>query len=62
LAPAAATTAPLFHDCPRIDLVTLVREKEKAKKRQKKKLTAPLLQKERRRRVIPRDASYEKFR
>jgi len=58
LAPAVA--APLCQDCPRIDLVKLVREKQKAKKPPKKKLTAPPLQKERRRRVIPRDSGYEK--
>ena len=58
----AATAVPLCQDCPRIDLVAFVREKQKAKKLQKKKLSAPPLQKEQRRRVIPQDSSYEKFR
>ena len=62
LAPAAATAVPLCQDYPRIDLVALVREKQKAKKLQKKKLTVPPLQKERRRRVIPQDSSYEESR
>ena len=61
-APVAATNVPCYQDCPRIDLVTLVREKHKAKKLQKKKLTAPSPQKERRRRVIPQGSSYEKSR
>jgi len=61
-APTAATTVPRYQDCPRIDLVTLVREKQKAKKLQKKKPTAPSPQKERRRRVIPQGSNYEKSR
>ena len=61
-APTAVTTVPRYQDCPRIDLVTLVREKQKAKKLQKKKLTAPSPQKERRRRVIPKGLNYEKSR
>ena len=62
LAPAAATAVPLFQECPRIDLVALVREKHKARKLQKQKLSVALLQKEKYRRVIPRDSSSEKFR
>lgn len=62
LAPAAAATVPLCQDCPWIDLVTLVREKQKVKKLQKKKLTVLPLQKERHRRVIRHDSNYEKFR
>jgi len=61
-APTAATTVPRYQDCPRIDLVTLVREKQRAKKLQKKKLTAPPPQKERRRRVAPQGSGYEKSR
>ena len=61
-APAVASTVPRYRDCPRIDLVTLVREKQKAKKLQKLKLTAPLPQRERHRRAIPQGSSYEKSR
>jgi len=61
-APAAATSVPRYRDCPRIDLVTLVRENQMAKKLQKKKLTAPPPQKERRRCVIPQGSGYEKSR
>jgi len=50
LLPPTATTIPLCQDCPRIDLVALVREKQKAKKLQKKKPSVP---KEPRRRAIP---------
>jgi len=38
LLPPTPATAPLCQDCPRIDLVALVREKKKAKRLQKKKL------------------------
>jgi len=60
--PLAAAPVPFYHDCPRIDLVALVREKQKAKKLKKMKLSVPPLQKVQRRRVIPRDSSYERFR
>ena len=62
LAPTTAATASLCQDCPRIDLVALVREKQKVKKLQKKKLSAPTLQKGQRRRVVPQDSSHEKSR
>ena len=60
--PPAATTIPHCQDYPRIDLVALVREKQKAKKPRKKKLSAVLLQKEQNRLVIPEDLSSEKSR
>ena len=60
--PLAPTPTLPCHDCPRIDLVALVREKQKAKKFQKKKLPAPTLRKEQRRRVISRDPNQEQFR
>ena len=56
------TTVPLCQDCPRIDLVALVREKQKTRKIRKKKLSVVLLQKEQYRRVIPEDLNSEKSR
>ena len=62
LAPAAAAAVPPRKDCPRIDLIALVREKQKAKKLPKKKPFTPPLQNERRRRVVSQDSRYEKLR
>ena len=59
LLPTTTTTAPFCRDCPRIDLVALVREKQKATKLRKKKLSVP---KEPRRRAIPNDMDPKKSR
>lgn len=62
LAPTPAATVSPRQDCPRIDLVALVREKRKTKKPQKKKLSVLPLLKEQPRRMVPRDLSSEGFR
>jgi len=59
LLPTTATTAPQYQDCPRIDLVALVREKQKAKRLQEKQLT---VSKEPRRRRIPQGPNPKKSR
>ena len=60
--PTITTTAPLYQDCPRIDLVALVREKQKAKMLQRKKLSALPSPKEPQCRVILQDSSSKKTR
>ena len=62
LVPTTGTTVSLRENCPRIDLVALVREKQKARKLHRKKLSAFPLSKELRRRVIPQDLSSNKTR
>jgi len=57
LLPATATTAPLFQDCLRIDLVALVREKQKTKSLQEKHRSVP---KEPRRRRVPQGLNPKK--
>ena len=61
LAPTVVT-APPSQDCPRIDLVALVREKRKAKKLQQMKLPVSPSPKRPFRRVIPQDSSSKKTR
>lgn len=62
LAPTAAATVSPHQDCPRIDLVALVRDKQKAEKLQKKKSYALRLREEPHHRVDPRGPGSEKFR
>ena len=59
LLPTTTTTAPFCLDCPRIDLVALVREKQKATKLRKQKLS---VSKGPRRRVISNDMDPKKSR
>lgn len=59
LLPTTATTSPLYQDCPRIDLVALVREKQKAKRLQEKQ---PYVPREPRRRKIPQGLNPKKSR
>ena len=61
LVPTVAA-APPSQDCPRIDLVALVREKRKAKKLQQMKLPVSPSPKRPFRRVIPQDSSSKKTR
>lgn len=56
----APSTVLLPENCPRIDLIALVREKQKTKKVPKQKLLAP--REELHRRVEPRGPSSESFR
>lgn len=62
LFPTAASTVSPLKDCPRIDLIALVREKQKTKKVQKKKPSVFLLREDPHRRVDPRGHSSEGFR
>ena len=55
------TAVPLFRDCPWIDLVALVREKQKAKKLQKQKPPLSRPPKKPHRRVVSKDSNL-KFR
>jgi hypothetical protein len=55
------TAVPLFQDCPWIDLVALVREKQKAKKLQKNKPPSSRPPKKLHRRVVPKGSNL-KFR
>ena len=59
LLPVTVTTAPLCQDCPRIDLVALVREKQKVKNLQEKQLSVP---KKLRRRKFPQGLNSKKSR
>jgi hypothetical protein len=61
-APATVATVSLDQDCPRIDLVALVRDNRKAKKFQKKKPFVPLLREELHRRINPRGPGPQKSR
>lgn len=57
--PTTASTVSLAEDCPRIDLIALVREKQKTKKVQRKKSPVFRLREEPRRRVDPRGLTSE---
>ena len=62
LIPTAAATAPPCLDCPRIDLVALVREKQKAKRLRKGGPSAPFLPDEPLRRVDSQGPRSQKLR
>jgi hypothetical protein len=61
LALTVDTAVPVFQDCPWIDLVALVREKQKAKKLQKNKPPSSRSPKKLHRRVVPKGSNL-KFR
>ena len=62
LFPTAASTVSFSDDCPRIDLIALVRDRQKAKKVQKKKPSGFLLREEPYRYVDPRGSNPESLR
>jgi hypothetical protein len=62
LIPTAAATASPCQDCPKIDLIALVREKQKAERLRKGRPSAPFLPEEPHRRVESRGPRSRKFR